>query len=303
MAIRSSLVIDRTLDGPNGPWLCQQPDGHAVLRRYSRTRYPPETSELHVQWLHEFLARLGVAGIATPKPLRLLNDSSWVVADGTIWETLSFVPGQVVGWRGGRELEQVGAAIARVHKATEALECSQRPGALPMTECKPLSCADTAEFVAAELAQIPAPVRQRFAVHGDPTAFNVVVDSTGTACGLIDFTLACVEEGLADLGACLIRSGRPSQEAATYDADRIARIVRGYARVRALGSQAAKALPLYMLARHLQMIVRLDLYNPDASRDFLLRRIKWLMDHRGDLEDWIGNVVIDAKPQIDAVGL
>ncbi len=59
----------------------------------------------------------------------------------------------------------------------------------------------------------------------------------------------------------------------------------------------------YMLARHLQMIVRLDLFNPDASPDFLLRRIKWLMDHRGDVEDWIGNVVIDAKPQIDAVGL
>ncbi len=111
-----------------------------------------------------------------------------------------------------------------------------------------------------------------------------------------------VEEGLADIGACLIRSGRPSQEAATYDADRIARIVCGYARVERLDHKQ-EGSAFYMLARHLQMIVRLDLFNPDASPDFLLRRIKWLMDHRGDVEDWIGNVVIDAKPQIDAVGL
>ena len=112
----------------------------AVLRRFPPRRYPPEANFAHVAWLHRFLDRLATTGFPAPRPLRVLNDDSMAIVDGAIWEVLSYVPGRALMWDPAVPVESAGSLLARFHQASLAISpADQRPGALPLDECHPLS--------------------------------------------------------------------------------------------------------------------------------------------------------------------
>jgi Ser/Thr protein kinase RdoA (MazF antagonist) len=117
------------LDPRGQPWLLQADDWRAVLRRFPPQRYPPEANVEHVSWLHRFLDRLAPTGFPAPIPLPVLNGASLAVADGAIWEVLSFVPGRAIGWDPAAPVESAGALLARFHQLSLALPpTDQRPG-------------------------------------------------------------------------------------------------------------------------------------------------------------------------------
>jgi Ser/Thr protein kinase RdoA (MazF antagonist) len=128
------------LDSRGEPWLLQTDDWMAVLRRFPPRRYPPEANFAHVAWLHRFLERLAPTGFPAPRPLRVLNDASMAVVDGAIWEVLSYVPGRALGWDPVVPVESAGALLAAFHQASLAISpADQRPGALPLDDCHPVS--------------------------------------------------------------------------------------------------------------------------------------------------------------------
>ena len=61
---------------------------------------------------------------------------------------------------------------------------------------------------------------------------------------------------VADIGYGLWRSGRPGQDASRLDLARFSRFIRGYATAASLPPQAARALPVYLYGRGLQMIAK-----------------------------------------------
>jgi hypothetical protein len=86
-----------------------------------------------VTWLHSFLARLAGLGFPSPRPLPCFGGMSWTRADGILWEVVSFLPGQAVGWAAEPPMEEIGALLARYHATVRQIEVtSQRPRALPL---------------------------------------------------------------------------------------------------------------------------------------------------------------------------
>lgn len=204
-----------------------------------------------VDWLHEFLSALTGTGFDAPKPVRDLDGSSIAVVDGAIWELLTHVPGRQMSW--DADLREAGRALAYLHVASLALPPRpQRPGAMPFETCRPADPRVPVAEIQRELAQISTGSSTQCVIHGDPTFNNMVVGPDGTW-GLIDFTIAFQASPLADIACGLWRTGRVGPDALTYDPGRIAAFVAGYSSVRPLGADAARAIPVYLSARGLQL--------------------------------------------------
>lgn len=234
-------------------------------------------------WLHEFLERLARQPFTAPNPIAALAGSSVAVAAGTIWDLVSFVPGEVVAWDHDFPLEEVGRIIGRFHTASMATgEGDQRPGALPLSECWPASRAEVATRFHTELETISHGSTPACVIHGDPTADNVVMDATRRhAVALIDFTIAYHESPLADLAFGMWRTARPNQDAVEYDLARVEAIVRGYHRTIALTNEDAVKIPTYLKGRGLQMLCRAEA----ASRvePLQLARLGWVDSYQAEI--------------------
>ena len=223
------------LDPRGQPWRVIADEWTAVLRRFSPKRYRPESSLEHIAWLHRFLDRLAPSGFPAPKPLPILNGGSIAVVDGAIWEALSYLQGRPLAWSPGIALQSAGAILARFHKASLAVGCpEQRPGALPMEDCYPLSAPQIAETFQRNLQEIGHQSAARCVLHGDCTSANMLVDDGAAVVGLIDFTLAHVGPLESDISFALWVTGRTAQPEIALDPER----------VRAVGSHQSSCLPL-----------------------------------------------------------
>lgn len=181
------------------------------------------------------------------------------MVEGVVWELLSFVPGRPMGWSDD-EMERAGTLLAQLHRAVEQLPArGQRPGALPIGDCKPADPAARRirSGVERELGNLGYERAPRSVVHGDATQANVVID--GDAYALVDYTIAYQEPSLFDIASALWRNGRVDANAVTYDDGRSARFVRGYHRERPLTTGDARAIVTYMKCRGLQLQQRLEL--------------------------------------------
>jgi hypothetical protein len=126
------------LDSRGQPWLLEAADWRAVLRYLPPRRYPPAECMHHMKCLHRFLDRLAPLQVATPRPLRELGGASIAVADGALWELLSYVPGRALGFDPRVPLESAGGLLASFHLASRQVPTpEQRPGALPLEDCRP----------------------------------------------------------------------------------------------------------------------------------------------------------------------
>ena len=75
----------------------------------------------------------------------------------------------------------------------------------------------------------------------------------------------------------------------SLDYARVRAFVAGYHAVRPLPALAIKAIPLYLVGRGLQMLVRGErLGGPDQK---VLDRVLWLHEHRNQLEEVVASVV------------
>ncbi|HLZ48827.1 MAG TPA: phosphotransferase, partial [Candidatus Limnocylindria bacterium] len=238
----------RQLGGARRPWAIDYASTKAVLRwndaaRWRAFGFTDEDAVASTEWLHALLRELAAVGFTAPYPIDDLDGRSFVAVDGGIWELLSHVPGEPMGWS-HREMFEAGALLARFHDAAQRLtRRAQRPGAQPFADCAPghseargLRAAFDREF-----AQLRPEWTKRGVIHGDATQSNVVVDDHGSY-HLVDFALAYVDHVLADTGSALWRNGRASPDSIVYDPARAAGFVRGYASVRPLGPGAGRAI-------------------------------------------------------------
>jgi Ser/Thr protein kinase RdoA (MazF antagonist) len=245
-----------------------------------------------VTWRHAFLARLAGLGFPAPRPLPCFGARSWTARPGVLWEAVSFLPGQAVGWAAEPPMEEIGALLARYHAAARRVTVvGQRPGALaladvpavllsPQTEAAHVGPDRTAmirreaERLARDLSGIGHLTGERLVIHGDFTNHNVIAAGTPPrAAGVIDFALAHAETPLADLGYGLWRSGRPRQEAGHLDLSRVRRFVRGYAGTARLSADEARAITVYLHGRGLQMIAkRVRAGRPETG---MLSQVQW----------------------------
>jgi Ser/Thr protein kinase RdoA (MazF antagonist) len=243
-------------------WLVAAGGERAVLRRLDPSLYrPDEATMADRDWLHSFLARLAGTRFPAPRPVPAFEGTSCIVHAGAVWELLTFLEGEEIGWRPGPPLEAMGALLGRLHDvAAGVVTPVQRPTALPLADVPPmLEGAAPLAALGAELGrrldEIGHAEGVRALVHGDFTAHNVLARGQPmTPTGVIDFGLAHVEVPLADVGFGLWRSGRPHQGAAMIDSARARSFVRGYARLRPVTEDEARAVPVHILGRGLQMM-------------------------------------------------
>jgi Ser/Thr protein kinase RdoA (MazF antagonist) len=121
-------------------------------------------------------------------------------------------------------------------------------------------------------------------VHGDPTTFNVLADGDPPRpSGLIDFELADVEAPVADIGFCLWRSGRPTQEANELDLSRIREFVAGYRSVRRLSDRELDTIPVCLRARGLQMVAKRTRLG--ITDDGPLEQLVWIQANQHELAE------------------
>jgi Ser/Thr protein kinase RdoA (MazF antagonist) len=246
-----------------------------------------------VIWRHAFLTRLAGLGFPSPRPVPCFAGRSWTMADGVLWEVVSFLPGRVAGWAAEPAMEEIGALLGRYHATVRRIEMTgQRPTALPLAEVPSVLLSGQleavrldpgltaiigreAERLARDLDQTGHLAGERVVIHGDFTNHNVIADGTPPrAAGVIDFAGAHVERPLADIGYGLWRSGRPRQEADHLDLARIARFLRGYATVLPVSADEARSIPVYIRGRGLQMIAkRVRAGRAEAG---MLAEVRWL---------------------------
>jgi Ser/Thr protein kinase RdoA (MazF antagonist) len=243
-------------------WLVAAGGERAVLRRLDPGLYRPDAATMADRaWLHSFLTRLESTGFPAPRPVPAFEGTSCIVHAGAVWELLTFLDGDEIGWRPGPPLEAMGALLGRLHDATAGVATPvQRPTALPLTEVPavlegPAPLAALGAELGRRLQETGHAEGARAVIHGDFTAHNVLAaGQTMTPTGVIDFGLAHVEVPLADVGFGLWRSGRPHQGAAMIDEARARDFVRGYGGVRSVTEGEARAVPVHILGRGLQMM-------------------------------------------------
>jgi len=281
-------------------WVVTSPRGPAVLRRLDPALFPPAAQEVRADltWLHGFLDRFSETGFPAPRPVPALEGRSWTVRDGAVWELVSFLPGHAIGWSRRPGIAEVGRLLADYHDAVTRTPCPpQRSGAYPVDQLSGRTVPkearrelDVLRDALAELGELPS---ERHVVHGDFTAHNVLATGApATPSGVIDFALAYVEELWADLGFAIWRSGRSRQEAIGLDLERTGELVLGYAGRRGLPPSAAEAVPLYVLARGLQQVVK-GYGRGWPPSDPLLARIRWLATNRSAVTESVA-AAIDA---------
>lgn len=277
-----------------------------VLRQQAAPR--PDVLIEDVTWLHAFLTRLAGLRFPSPRPVPGFAGRSWTMAEGALWEVVSFLPGWVAGWAAEPAMEEIGALLARYHATARQIEVtSQRPTALPLAEVPPVLLSGRleavhldpgvtalirreAERLARDLDETGRLAPERVVIHGDFTNHNVIADGTPPrAAGVIDFAGAHLERPLADIGYGLWRSGRPRQEADSLDLARIARLVRGYATVLPVSADEARRIPVYIRGRGLQMIAkRVRAGRAEAG---MLAEVQWLSAHGAAVGDALAAAV------------
>jgi Ser/Thr protein kinase RdoA (MazF antagonist) len=285
-------------------WLVEWQGTRGVLRRVPVPADPNSRALLmgDLAWLHVFLARLAELGFPSPRPLPSFGGNSWTIADGMLWEILSFLPGHAVGWAAEPPMEEIGALLARYHATARHIEAAgQRPVALPLANVPeillsstlPTVCTDPdraaairqlAEQLARDLDGIGHLASARGVIHGDFTNHNVVADGVPPRpTGVIDFGLAHVETPVADIGYGLWRSGRPCQDADYLDLSRVKQFLRGYASTVRVSAGEARAIPVYLRGRGLQMIAKR--IRAGRAETGMLAQVQWLADNAGALSD------------------
>jgi Ser/Thr protein kinase RdoA (MazF antagonist) len=291
-------------------WLVDWQGTRAVLRQQTLTPSSTSVARLidDVAWLHGFLAELASLGFPSPRPLPSFDGQSWSVADGALWEMVSFLPGQVVGWADKPPMEEIGGLLARYHATTRQIKVpSQRPGALRLAEVPKIllspqleaagvppdrasSIRQVARQLARDLRDTAALASERIVIHGDFTNHNVLAAGTPPrATGVIDFALAHAESPLADIGYGLWRSGRPYQDADHLDLSRAQNFVRGYASTVRLSPGQAQMIPLYLRGRGLQMIAKR--IRAGRAETGMLAQVQWLTANSGLIGDALAAVV------------
>ncbi|MGH3304372.1 MAG: phosphotransferase enzyme family protein [Streptosporangiaceae bacterium] len=255
-----------------------------------------------VTWLHGLLTGLAPTGFPAPRPLPAFAGRSWTIGAGSLWQLVTYLPGQVVGWSAAPSMAQIGALMGRYHVAVSTLErAAQRPGALPLIDVPAILLSgqlaaagvrgdraarirDLAAQLAGDLADAGLASTGRLTIHGDFPCHNVLATGTPPVpAGGIAFELAHVDSPLADIGYGLWRSGRPHQHAVDLDASRVQQFLHGYAGARALTADAARLIPGYRRGRSLQMIARrVRAGRPETG---MLARVGWLSAHRDELAE------------------
>ena len=262
---RDVLVLDDQT--PN--WRVMVGGQPAVLKREWRL----DTADL--AWEHAFLVRLAATGFPAPRPIPAFAGQSWIMLGGRLWTLVSYQPGHTLGWEERPDLAEVGRFIARYHDAVEGLElAAPRPMVPTIDKLATLAPWDRLEQTlhgpdgvrrfrayleqtTDELASTGHAEAPRLLIHGDFTTDNILIDGEPpTIVGAIDFALTTREVALADLAFGLWRSGRPEGQAMALDPRRVAALVAGYASCRKVPATTARALPAYLKARGLQLIVR-----------------------------------------------
>jgi Ser/Thr protein kinase RdoA (MazF antagonist) len=281
-------------------WLAGWGGIRVVIRQQAASG--PDVRAEDVTWLHAFLTRLAGLGFPSPRPVPCFAGRSWTMAEGALWEVVSFLPGWVAGWAAKPAMEEIGALLARYHDTVRQIEVTgQRPTALPLAEVPAVLRSSRleavhldpdvaaiirreAERLARDLDETGHLAPERVVIHGDFTNHNVIAAGTPPrATGVIDFAGAHVERPLADIGYGLWRSGRPRQEADSLDLARIARFVRGYAMVLPVSADQARRIPVYIRGRGLQMIAkRVRAGRAEAG---MLAEVRWLSVHGAALGD------------------
>ena len=224
------------------------------------------------------------------------------MADGLLWEIVSFLPGHTIGWSAVPPMEEVGALLGRYHATVRQIEVtSQRPDALPLTDVPtvllsrkldviPLEERPVIRQLAAQLDGTGHQRRDRVIIHGDFTNDNVIADGMPPrAAGVIDFANAHVETPLADVGYGLWRSGRPHERADDLDFSRARRFLRGYASIVPLSADQASVIPVYLRGRGLQMIAKR--VQPGRNETGMLAQVQWLSANASAVADVLAAAV------------
>ena len=287
-------------------WLVGWHGTCGVLRQLPVPVVPGTVLTQDVAWLHGFLTRLAGLGFPSPRPLRCLDGKSWTMADGLLWEIVSFLPGHTIGWSAVPPMEEVGALLGRYHATARQIEVtSQRPDALPLADVPEVLMSRKLDVVPLEerpvIRQLAAQLacdldgtdhqrRDRVVIHGDFTNDNVVADGTPPrATGVIDFANAHVETPLADVGYGLWRSGRPHERADDLDFSRARRFLRGYASIVPLSPDQASVIPVYLRGRGLQMIAKR--VRAGRNETGMLAQVQWLSTNASAVADALAAAV------------
>jgi len=230
--------------------------------------------EHSLEWVHELLLSLAGAEVIVPVPVPLLGGRTSRRFGNVLWETLSFVPGVVVGDHATRALGELGACLAQYHLASTAISVRPRPTRTPVDELSTVvdwsqAAATTRdhdaipalramiEHLNEDLGSLGHADLPRCVLHGDPTAHNMTAcDETHRRVGLIDFDLAYHDPPAADIAFAMWRTGRPAPGIARIDADRLTAFVAGYCAIRPLSDVERALIPVYLRARGLQMMVK-----------------------------------------------
>lgn len=277
--------LRQPLPGPGRPWLVRYGLSAAILRstdprRFKGTSYGPDVAHASIEWLHRFLRELAATGFVAPRPVADLRGESIAVSGAVIWELLTFVPGQPMGWTDD-EIFEAGRTLARSHQASLATPPrSQRPGSGPLRDSRPALPA--ARSIQAEVDRgLAATGEPPMVIHGDATQANMVIDDG--AYHLVDFALAYQEAALADVGSALWRNARTAPDSLTYDPHRLSHFVRGYASVIPQPRTAGHAIVRFMLARGLQLQHRLE--RREANDPTILARLLSIHANRDALQE------------------
>ena len=228
------------------------------------------------------------------------------MADGFVWEAVSYLPGHAVGWAGAPPMDEVGSWLSRYHTAARhVVMAGQRPGALTLADVPAILLSDDlrgiapdtqhvvrrlAARLAADLDTIARLTTGRVVIHGDFTTDNVIATgSPPQVTGVIDFGNAHLETPLADVAYGLWRSGRPYEQASRIDVARVRAFVRGYASAAPVAPEAAAIIPVYLAGRGLQMIAkRVRAGRPDTA---MLAQVQWLTAHSGAVAEAVASAL------------
>jgi Ser/Thr protein kinase RdoA (MazF antagonist) len=151
----------------------------------------------------DYPVKLGT--VMASKDMPDMNEASMAVVDGAIWEVLSYVPGRALMWDPAVPVESAGALLARFHQASLAISPNdQRPGALPLDDCHPVSAKSIADRFHGDLPDAGHLSAIRCVLRADCTGANMLVDGNPPAVvGMIDFTLALLGPPETDISFAL----------------------------------------------------------------------------------------------------
>jgi Ser/Thr protein kinase RdoA (MazF antagonist) len=302
-AAGSSAAVEGRFGGADA-WLLVTGSAHLVLKRGR-----PEQDEADVTWEHDHLRRLQETGFPAPAPIPAFDGESWTRLGDRIWAALTYLPGRTLASEPDPDMEAAGAFLARYHRAARQVPVKrQRPTAAGLARLRQvtpwdrlraaLETTESLGLYARLLDDLEAGLRdlqyeslEHLVVHGDATNDNLIVDGAPPRIvGFIDFGSSHLAPWPADIAAALWRSGRGIDTDVGLEPDRVTRFVRGYHRESQIPRNLARAVPLLIQARGLQLISRRVRRHPPGQPvpvfpdvALTLARTSWVHDHRQDL--------------------